>query len=274
MVAIGASVVLLGSALAATAIVASHTPSLRTLGGLPGFRDLVTAVPLAGVISVPPLSDEFLRDVLGSDLELFGDRQAGAAPNGSVTVPNGGVNGDGTGTNGTDTNGEGPTNEPAPPPDGNGGFRVPIPRFSKLDVVMGADRGEVEPGGLITYTITVTNVGTNPFQGELSIESHHPFWTVDATSQCGPQGVDPDPQDPCVAPAAPVPGTPSESVHTVRFSFGGLIVEGASMAFEFMVRVNPATPNGTVISNHAHMDVVGDRDGSKTTPAITVVVVQ
>jgi hypothetical protein len=46
------------------------------------------------------------------------------------------------------------------------------------------------------------------------------------------------------------------------------------MAFEFMVRVNPATPNGTVISNHAHMDVVGDRDASKTTPAITVVVVQ
>lgn len=264
VLALVSGALLVGSLLAGSIHVASRVPRSVTIAAAAGSllspaesEPLVrTGGPLA------PLGGAYLARVLGNDLEAF------------LRAPPGGSGSDaGPESSGRarphDRRGPGTTTTTAPliaPLDD------PLPQFSELAVAMDADRTTVSAGGLIVYRMTVTNVGTREFRGELRLESHHPFWTSDASTPCGESGVDPNPDAPCVAPAVPVPGTPDDSMHSVQVSFYGPIAVGSSLVREFRVRVHPGTPQNTRIDNHAHLDVLGDGEAPKTSATVAVTV--
>jgi uncharacterized repeat protein (TIGR01451 family) len=147
----------------------------------------------------------------------------------------------------------------------------------RLESTMTADRQTVEPGGTIRYSVITRNTGRAAFRGEFMITSHVPFGTTDARpSPCGPAGVDPDPDHPCVNPMAPVPGPPTNDVHTVAHGEGyvgdAALEPDESHVFTFAVRVDRSTQPGTRIANHAHFDVTGDSEDPETTFEVVVMV--
>lgn len=212
--------------------------------------------------AVAPLRREYLERVLGTDLAAFvappgrGSLGLDGRPSAGPAAPHPGP---------SPTTTTVPTAVPGP-------VASPLPRFSELEVAMVADRDTVSAGDHIRYRLAVTNIGNADFRGELRVTSHHPFWTTDSSTPCGDAGVEPDPDQPCVNPAAPVPGTPNEDVHTVQFSYEGPIPQGANVAREFRVRVDPGTPSGTEIRNHAHLDVVGQGAPAQTSNTVVVTV--
>lgn len=259
-----AGVLVVLGALAATTTVASRVPSVEVLtnpSDLPGPQPPPISVASA---SFAPLSSDFVEARLGPNLAAF-------LPGADTRVEGRRIDATSTTRPGAD---DATRDDPSPTTTTTmlGPVPSPLPQFSELTVAMGANRTHVDPGEHILYTVGVTNVGTRDFRGDLTITSHHPFWTTDSSTPCGDSGVEPDPDDPCVNPPAPVPGTPSEEVHTVQFSFGGEIEPGESVVRRFRVRVNPGTPSGTEIENHAHMDVVGDGEGPETTESVVVTV--
>lgn len=247
---------------------ASRVPTVVILGSSVGSSPTrADSEPLLGAAgALAPLETEYLARVLGKDLSAF----LGPAVRDPVAEPDGGR---GRLLRLGDRPGPGPSSTTTTTTTALlGPLESPLPQFSDLAVSMGADRSTVPAGDHIVYTITVANVGTADFRGELRLESHHPFWTTDSSTPCGETGVDPDPDHPCVNPPAPVPGTPDEDLHSVQFSYGGSIPEGSMFVHEFRVRVNPGTPPGTQIRNHAHLDVLGDGQGPVTSNATTVTV--
>lgn len=260
--AVAAALLVVG-VLAATASVASRVPSFEVLTHPADLPGPLPPPVSAATPTFAPLSSDFLEERLGTDLEEF-------LPASATRVK--GERADGPST--SDAPGPGGNAGEGPPPTTTttmlGPVDAPLPQFSELSPSMGADRTHVDPGDHIVYTIAVTNVGNQDFRGELTITAHHPFWTTDSTTPCGDPGVDPDPDEPCVNPPAPVPGTGSDGVHTVQFSFGGTIEPGESIVRQFRVRVNPGTPRGTDIENHAHLDAVGDGEGPETTDTVVV----
>jgi uncharacterized repeat protein (TIGR01451 family) len=165
---------------------------------------------------------------------------------------------------------------PYPSPD-----EGPLPPVSPgawdLEVTMSADTKTVSSGDTIGYLVVVRNVGEEEFTGEFVMTSHIPFGTTDARpSPCGGVGADPDPEEPCVNPAAPLPGPPSEGVHTVTHGQGytgdsALAPEG-EFVYTFQVRVDPGVPPGTEIRNHAHVEVTGDDGAPESTKTVVVTV--
>lgn len=253
--------------LAATVHLASRFPRLAVLNAPPslGLGEAAFLLePLPPGVTFVPLRAEFLRDVLGEGLGAFLGPGASPSHPGALALRT---------PAGEDAPGEvGPGPSPTTTTTLLGPIEPPLPRFSRLGVAMAADRTTVRPGEHVTYTIRVRNVGTGEFRGELQVESHHPFWTTDSTTPCGELGVEPDPDHPCVNPPAPVPGSPTDDVHTARFSFGGPIARGDELTFSFRVRVNPGTPENTRIENHAHLDVLGDGEGPTTSNRVVVTV--
>jgi len=265
--AVAVSVVLVGGLVASSAQLAERIPETLAIAGPSSGTRLVRS-GLGNLLSprhaFTPLAPAFLGRVLGAD---------GSAFLGGAGRPEG----DGSGAGSAPRRGPAPTRQAAPTTTTTTSARLvgsigpaPVPRFSDLTVAMDADRESVAAGEHILYTVLVTNVGTAEFLGELRIDAHHPFGTTDATSPCGDAPVDPDPDEPCVGVPAPVPGTPDESVHTVGFSYGGRIERGHSIEFSFRVRVNPGTPAGSEIRNHAHLDVTGDGKPATTSNTTTV----
>lgn len=265
VLALVSGALLVGSLLWGSIHVASRVPASVTIAAAAG--SLLSPAESAPLVRaggpLAPLGGAYLARVLGNDLEAF----LRAPPGGSGS--DAGPESSGPRARPHDRSGPGTTTTTAPliaPLD------EPLPQFSELAVAMDADRTTVPAGGLIVYRMTVTNVGTGDFRGELRLESHHPFWTSDASTPCGESGVDPDPDAPCVAPAVPVPGTPDDSIHSVQVSFYGPIAVGSSLVREFRVRVHPGTPQNTLIDNHAHLDVLGDGEAPKTSATVAVTV--
>lgn len=256
------SLVVAGLLMAAVAL-GRDVPRHRVLQRLPA-RDAVST-SLAGTPTFAGLRAGYVADVLGADLQNF------------LVIPAGEPSADGERAR-TPGTARPPGTAPSPggappgaPPSGTSILGTEIFRFARLEVTMRADRASVQPGEHVTYRIVVANTGTADFDGELSATSHHPFGTTDSTTPCGDEvGVRPDPDEPCVAPAAPVPGVPADDVHTVNFSYQGPIPAGEQKVFEFRVRVNPGTPPGTELVNHAHLDVVGDGEAAVTSNTVRV----
>lgn len=266
---LGATVsVLAVAAMFASAIsVASRVPAEVVVGSDPGSsrgNGMDLDPLLRGQLA--PLDPGFIAATLGDEFSAL----LGLGP----PRPSSGSAGRADGSRPTD----GPARAPAPAPSGPGTttttlvapVAAPLPQFSELTIDMAADRATASPGDHIAYRITVTNVGGAEFRGAFRIESHHPFWTTDSTVGCDGAGVGPDPDDPCVQPSAPTPGT-GETAHTVQFHFGGTIPAGGKVVRQFRVRVDPGTKEGVEIRNHAHLDVVGGGDPT-TSNTVTVTV--
>lgn len=147
----------------------------------------------------------------------------------------------------------------------------------RLAFSMSADRRTVEPGGTIGYAVITRNTGSEPFRGEFMISAHVPFGTTDERpSPCGDAGIDPDPDHPCVNPAAPVPGPPTNDVHTVSHGQGyagdAALAPGDAHVYTFEVRVAESARPGTRIANHAHLDVAGDGEPPQSSFEVVVTV--
>lgn len=260
------AVLLAAALLAATMAVASRVPTLGVLDVTGPLFHHAAGEAVAPAAGFAPLRREFLQGALSGDLRQFfgsGEPDAAGGPGRGVI---------GTGPASGTRPGRPTTTTTTTTTTAAGTLAAPLPRFSELDVAMAADRRDVGAGDHITYTVTVTNVGTNDFRGEVNITSHHPFGTTDSSTPCGDQGVEADPDNPCVNPPVPVPGTPGEDVHTVSTSYQGPIPQGSSITRSFRVRVNPGTPSGTEIRNHAHLDVTGDGRPPETSNTVVVVV--
>lgn len=138
-----------------------------------------------------------------------------------------------------------PPPPPAPPP--------PPPEAPALTVMIVADREEAQQGDLIYYTVTTTNVGRAAADG-VRVQSHIPAGTGLAGVACDgePVLVDPDRQPPTCVDANNVTTTPSApGAHMDRILTVPLAA-GESDVWRFAVRVHSTTPDGTVLSNHAH----------------------
>lgn len=250
--------------LGVTVRVASRVPAEVVLGAAMGTLE-GRAEPSPGAEPedpFAPLDAGFVAAVLGSDLSArlgLGPAPPGAGPADREGGPR---------SQGSPERTPGGTTTTTTPL--LGPLASPVPQFSDLAASMEADPAVVSPGDHIEYRIAVTNVGTADFRGELRLESHHPFWTTDSSTPCGDTGIEPDPDEPCVAPPAPVPGTPDETIHTVQFSYEGPIARGERLVRQFRVRVDPGTPSGTEIRNHAHLDVVGDGAEPESSNTVTV----
>lgn len=263
---VAVSVVFVGALVLSSVQLATRIPATLAIAGpasAPGLVRTGLGKLLSPRQSFSPLAPGFLERVLGVD----GSALLGAP---------GGPGGDGSSMGNVPRRRPGPIGQAAPPTTTTTAGLVgsigpaPVPQFSDLAVSMETDRASVAPGETIRYAVVVTNIGTAEFVGQLRVDAHHPFGTTDATSPCGEAPVDPNPAEPCVGVPAPVPGTPDESVHTVGFSYGGRLERGRSVEFSFRVRVNPGTPAGSEIRNHAHLDVAGDGEAATTSNTTTV----
>lgn len=245
--------------LVGSAALGARLPGLGFLPRLPGLHELDFGPDTTG--RLPRLSRAFLIDALGERLLTQLLPAAEAPPRVPAHVAP---------SPGTTASPPPPSPRPAPR---SGGI---LSGDWDLRPDMSADRDTVPPGGVIRYTVVVSNVGAEAFRGEFVVTAHIPFGTIDASpGPCGEPGVNPDPQHPCVQPSAPVPGSPDEDFHQVAFSMattGEGLGAGESFVRSFSVRVNPGTPSGTRFSNHAHLDVAGEGQGTVTTRNVVVVV--
>jgi uncharacterized repeat protein (TIGR01451 family) len=137
---------------------------------------------------------------------------------------------------------------------------------------MGASRTEAHPGDEVTYIVQVTNVGSAPYTGDLLVTSHVPFgttayrparcdqpWVPTASSHCNEIGV-------------PVPGSPAAAgTHEINTDAVNITIPpGGSWTYEFVVVIDAATPRGTKLQNHAHVQA-GDSRLQDTSPIVVVV---
>lgn len=246
--ALGAAAALLPSALWAAALNGLDVPPSGPLV-VPGFHTLPVAVIRANE-AFTPLSDRYLLDVLGSDIARFLERPeppAQTPPRTPSSAPNPGL---------------------APPRDDDPIALPEVPvRFTALALSMSADRSRVHAGDVINYLITVANVGNEEFFGEIRVDTHHPFFTTDATDPC-----ENDPSDGCVSINFPTPGPPTEEIHTASFTRSGPIPARTFVSFRLRVRVDPATPSGTRLANHAHLLVPGAEERNRNSDVVVVTV--
>lgn len=214
------------------------------------------AEPVPGYTTFAPLSPTLV-------VTIFGDDEAAVLLDSGSRAKDGLAGADETDDAGTPAPPE-PPPSPSPPP---GDVLPPLVQGDwDLEGRMQADKRTAEPEESIVYTVVVRNVGTQSFAGELQITSHHPFGTRDDSEPC----VDPEG---CARAPAPVPGLPSDDVHTVSHTLSrNEVAPGEELVFRFRVRVNAWTPSGTELRNHAHIDVTGDGEGASTTNTIVVTV--
>jgi len=128
-----------------------------------------------------------------------------------------------------------------------------------LVVTMSADRSTVARGGRIQYTIVVRNTGSVPFASSATVLSHVPFGT---TRKCtGPTS------------CTQVSGSANPAVHQISFPIDGKknpIGPGGTTTFTFRVTVDPTTRAGTVLRNHAHLDVPDTAEQTTATVEVKV----
>lgn len=226
--------------LMAAAVAGFRLPALRDWAAFPRLRALdYLPEPFR---AIPPLRQAFIAEVLGSrNLERL---LSVVAANAEESSPSGQ----------SPRAGPRPSPQPSPP-----GPLAPVLGSDDWDlrVAMAADRATVAPGESILYTIVVRNVGTGDFRSQLTISAHTPLnTTYTEPSPCGPDGIDLDPE-PCVQPAFPAPGT-GEQLHVPSKSYAygqgeDRLRAGEALVFAYRVTVNPGTPPGTELVNHAHL---------------------
>lgn len=259
-VAVVNMVALVAAVLVMAVEVGARVPSARVLPAFPGVR-AVDLPDLEGRLL--PLRSDFVRGLLGDELyeEIFGTPRPGAGdePRPSRLPP-------------ASEPGEAAAPAPGPATIQPGGLSPIVAPGSWVLVADAAtDRQTAAPGEEYTYRFTIRNIGRDAFTGDVTLEWHVPFGTTttDAT-ECTLAG---DDVEACrQLPAVPVPGAPSDDVHQGQFETSETIAAGATLVVQARVRVNQTTERGTVLRNHAHMDVVGDANPSVTTNTVDVVV--
>lgn len=132
-----------------------------------------------------------------------------------------------------------PASSPTPAPTSS--------RQAALTVRISADRDRAAPGGKITYTVVVRNVGTADASNVVA-ESHVPAGTSMATGDGCVNGGG-TATSPCLPVDQPGEGGSSRDHISQRFD---TIVPGGLAVWRFTVTVNLDTPVKTVIRNHAH----------------------
>lgn len=141
-----------------------------------------------------------------------------------------------------------------------------------MDASMSSDTAEARPGDEVQYTVIVRNVGELALV-DIDVRSHVPAHTARVLDgrECGgsPVAIDPDRSEGpllCVESGV-VPVSPD--THLLRRV--GRLEPGASDVWTIVVRIDPATPPGTIIRNHAHAQTV---DGlAVDAPAVEIKVV-
>jgi len=108
-----------------------------------------------------------------------------------------------------------------------------------LAVTKSASPNPVQAGTNITYSVTVSNVGTVGAHGVSLTDAIPANTTFVSEMQTGGPGFS------CSTPAVGATGTVTCT--------NALLAAGASADFQIVVRVNPTTANGTVISNTANV---------------------
>lgn len=143
-------------------------------------------------------------------------------------------------------------------PMGSGRLATPEELADEPDVriEMSVDRAQAQPAATLRYVIRAANVGRGAAK-ELQITSHIPeHTTLVAGADCEGEsvGVQPNPGAPgghTIGVCLPGPGAPGE--HGIQIGFGPL-GPGRVETFVFRVAIDPDTPSGSVIRNHAHVD--------------------
>ena len=155
--------------------------------------------------------------------------------------------------------------------------------FAAKDVVIGVDGGtvgQVDPGDVLHYTITISNTGTMAATTATIADAvpANTTWVADSLVLNGlPVGV----PDGGVSPlAAGIPIASSDQTPPLPPAGGGVLTPGESAVIEFDLLVNSGVATGTLISNQAVIDTAEiaslptDGDGDPSTgPEPTVVVV-
>ena len=155
--------------------------------------------------------------------------------------------------------------------------------FASKQVEIGVDAttpGQVDPGDVLHYTITVTNDGTVPATAATIVDTvpANTTWVADSLLLNGlPVGV----PDGGVSPlAAGIPISSSDLTPPLPPTGGGVLTPGESAVIEFDLLVNAGVAPGTLITNQAVVstaeapNLLTDGDGNPSTgPEPTVVVV-
>jgi uncharacterized repeat protein (TIGR01451 family) len=128
---------------------------------------------------------------------------------------------------------------------------------SDLAAAMSVSAREASAGDHLVYTVTVTNRGTQTYNGAFTVNTHTPAGTIRCsegdvelcTTPGDHDGSSSDPNDPHV--------NPTGSTVTVKVKPGTKVVL-------LRIEVVVAALSGAVLHNHAHVDGVGSGDGSAT----------
>lgn len=227
------ALVTLGSMVLAVSLSGSGAGSALGRGGtLPAFRP-------GRALAFAPVSPRVLSDRFGSEALgrwLGGRASAPGAPSRGAEQPH----------------------APGPPEPGRPGLAEQVTAQPDLRITMSVDKSQAMAADRLTYTIVVTNVGRG-IARELNISSHLPGHTTGMTDDtCGDQPVgvhattEPS-QIVCYGLRIQDP-TGAKQEHEYRVGQAALR-PGYSVRRVFSVVIEPQTPAGTPIRNHAHVQL-------------------
>jgi hypothetical protein len=228
----------------------ARLPGLSVLSGVPQLRALDYSVDRFGRLA--PLNDRFVLQALGSGSVAQGlgaGAEGGRSPAPVRPSPE-------------------PTPQETPGREGNPGD---ILADWDLRPSMRADRSTARPGDRITYTITVTNVGTADYPGTPSytVRAHIPYHTTYLPEdECEPGTAPPD--GGCIDVPVAEPGSSDPEAHQYNDTRGNAIGPGKFVRIRFSVVVDPNTASGTKLVNDAHVDVAAR--ARRTSGSVVVVV--
>lgn len=229
----------------AVALLATTLPTGTTLPTLPRLD--LAAPPDAETDPLPGVRDDVLRRILGDAALAF-----------SPTVGNAGTV---AATAGSTTEESSPERSPGPSPvRPRGALTATLaPGDWRIAPRMTADRRDVRPGEDITYTVTVTNIGTDVFRGDIALESHIPFRTSAGRSpECAEEWIGPLGKA-CRTVEVPVVGTPSGTIHEISTHAVNLtLAPSQSWTYSFTVTVDRTAVRGERILNHTHIRAATD----------------
>jgi hypothetical protein len=142
----------------------------------------------------------------------------------------------------------------------------------ELHLAFVPERTEVHPSDHVKYAILVGNSGKAPFAGTVSLQWHVPINTV-STPQCP---LDVPIVCPFIAPLFIEPGTGVDGrlgIHLHFHNGPATIRPGETYTYVVELVVNDVVPPGTVLQNHAHLQVQGSGNNKITADAAPVRVV-
>jgi uncharacterized repeat protein (TIGR01451 family) len=249
-----AGVALGAAALVVAVVFIAGTSSPGSLPGVPHLRDPnfgrdagARLAPLRSSLAVEALGQGVVQRILAASGIIAGEAANNAVPPRSQRSP------------------AAASTSPVEP-GFFGGALAPGSWDLRLDVA--ADRAVVAPGGDIVYTLTVRNVGGEPFIGRVVLRSHVPALTsYVADPVCAVATlleITDAPGDTCPLPSLPVPA-PLQDIEiagqavpltSLSWSTDTVLEPGDTLVRTFRVTVSPAAAGQEVV-NHAHIGVLG-----------------